>query len=180
MLLFSRWLASLRAVVVSSATFVYAGPLLPCSTCTVSRSSCEERETHITCEPPIDRFHIQHYHSIPFQLPTRCIDIPQPISTLFSRAKPRQRSQSLRPRKAHGDPRLSRHSALRLTYLHIFIMAAMNTSTAPSTVQGSKPAAPANGNVIKRYNHTTISNPPSRPQHSLHTLTVSNPSSWAS
>lgn len=34
-------------------------------------------------------------------------------------------------------------------------MAAMNTSTAPSTTQGSKAAAPANGNVIKRYYTTT-------------------------
>jgi hypothetical protein len=34
-------------------------------------------------------------------------------------------------------------------------MAAMNASTAPSTVQGSKSAAPANGNVIKRYTTTT-------------------------
>jgi hypothetical protein len=45
-------------------------------------------------------------------------------------------------------------------------MSAMNTSTAPSTVQGSKSAAPANGNVIKRYIYTTASNPPTdRPKH---------------
>ena len=56
-------------------------------------------------------------------------------------------------------------------------MAAMNTSTAPSTTQGSKAAAPANGNVIKRYILTSTTFPDQTEQL---TLPVSNPSSWAS
>ena len=63
----------------------------------------------------------------------------------------------------------------------------MATSAAPSTLaglavidqfaQGCKPAAPANGNVIKRYilTSTTFSD-----QTEQLTLPVSNPSSWAS
>lgn len=35
----------------------------------------------------------------------------------------------------------------------------MATSAAPSTAQGSKPAAPANGNVIKRYIYTSTNLP---------------------
>lgn len=53
----------------------------------------------------------------------------------------------------------------------------MATSAAPSTAQGSKPAAPANGNVIKRYILTSTTFPDQTEQL---TLPVSNPSSWAS
>lgn len=137
--------------------------------CSWSRE--EEEETHITCEPPINRFYIQHYRSIPSHLLlTRCIDISQPISTPFTPP----RLDSLPTNKAppalnHFIP--ERHTATFAcldtgpyafhTYIHIFTMAAMNASTAPSTVQGSKPSAPANGNVIKRYIHTIIPSPPS-------------------
>ena len=158
-------------------------PWLPC---TIS-SSEEEQESHTTCELP--------YTSTTPKLSTTIVYPPiyssgssifcskyRPTPTHPLQLSPLEKSlastRSLQ--EEHGDIRLPRHRVLRFKqYLHILTMA---TSTAPSTAQGSKPAAPANGNVIKRYIPPNQTHQPSRPdQTNSHTpLPASNPNSWPS